>query len=193
MSQHSSLTYCILIVKDQSSFYEICSLVICINIKALNRVDRKQFNIVKTLLKYLENYIVASWRWFDPKSFLRNFILRASSSLVAYKNKKYYVLHLRKTNLIKGDKLSTEFGQLVGMLWWQTLGDESEVIKFHHPRQQMWSLQWEPSLIDSLPRIDSLQSSSKIYDTISAAFCWENRSKARIPALEIICFKDFKK
>ena len=36
--------------------------------------------------------------------------------------------------------------------------------------------------------------SSKKYDTISAASCWENRSKAGLlQALEIICFRYFKK
>ena len=38
------------------------------------------------------------------------------------------------------------------------------------------------------------QSSSKKYDTISAASYWENRSKAGLlQALEIICFRYFKK
>ena len=35
-------------------FYEIRGLVICINMKAFNRVNRKQFKILKTLLEYLE-------------------------------------------------------------------------------------------------------------------------------------------
>ena len=48
----------------------------------------------------------------------------------------YYVLNLRKTHLIKGHELSTECGQLVGMLWRRTLGDESEAIKFRRPRRQ---------------------------------------------------------
>ena len=56
------------------------------------------------------------------------------------------VLSLRKTHFIKGDELSTEWTQLVGMLWQRTLGDESEAIKFRCPRRQMWSPQWEPSL-----------------------------------------------
>ena len=68
------------VVKDQSSFYEICSLAICTNIKAFNRVNRKQFNILKTLLEYLENYVFVYWRWFAPKSCLTNYVLRASSS-----------------------------------------------------------------------------------------------------------------
>ena len=68
------------VVKDQSSFYEIRSLAICINIKAFNRVNRKQFNILKTLLEYLENYVFVYWRWFAPKSCLTNYVLRASSS-----------------------------------------------------------------------------------------------------------------
>ena len=49
----------------------------------------------------------------------------------------YYVLNLRKAYLLKGDELSTECRQLVGMLWQQTLGDESEAIKFRRPVQQM--------------------------------------------------------
>ena len=35
-------------------FYEIRSQVICINMKVFNRVNRKQFKILKTLLEYLE-------------------------------------------------------------------------------------------------------------------------------------------
>ena len=35
-------------------FYEIRAQVICINMKAFNRVNRKQFKILKTLLEYLE-------------------------------------------------------------------------------------------------------------------------------------------
>ena len=34
-------------------------VAICINIKAFNRVNGKQFNIPKTFLEYLENYTVA--------------------------------------------------------------------------------------------------------------------------------------
>ena len=49
--QQSSLSYDIPLVKDQSSVYEICSLAICINIKAFNRVNRKQLNIVKTFFE----------------------------------------------------------------------------------------------------------------------------------------------
>ena len=76
--QHSLLTYCIPLVKDQSSFYEMRSLSISIKIKAFNRVNRKQPNILKTFLEYLEFYIVAYWRWFSPKSYLTNNVLRAS-------------------------------------------------------------------------------------------------------------------
>ena len=57
--QHSLLTYCISLVKDQSSFYEIRSVAISIKIKAFNQVNRKQLNILKTFLEYLEFYIVA--------------------------------------------------------------------------------------------------------------------------------------
>ena len=42
--------------KDQSSFYEISSLAICINIKTFNRVN--MLNILKTFSEYLEFYIV---------------------------------------------------------------------------------------------------------------------------------------
>ena len=41
------------LVKDQSTFYEIHSLAICIIIKAFNRVNRKQLNILKMFLEYL--------------------------------------------------------------------------------------------------------------------------------------------
>ena len=54
--------YCLLLLKDQSSFYEIRSLAIYINIKVFNRVNRKQFNILKSLSEYLENYVVTYWR-----------------------------------------------------------------------------------------------------------------------------------
>ena len=37
------------LVKDQSSFYEIRGLAICIDINAFKRVYRKQLNILKTL------------------------------------------------------------------------------------------------------------------------------------------------
>ena len=36
--QHSSLTYCIPLAKNQSSFYEFRTLAICLNIKAFNQV-----------------------------------------------------------------------------------------------------------------------------------------------------------
>ena len=49
MTIHLSLTYCIPLVRDQSRFYKICSLAICINIKAFNCVNRKQFKILKNL------------------------------------------------------------------------------------------------------------------------------------------------
>ena len=47
------------LVKDQSSFYEIRSLGICMNIKALNQVKRKRLIILKIFLEYLEFHIVA--------------------------------------------------------------------------------------------------------------------------------------
>ena len=78
--QHSSLTSYIPLVKDQSSFYEICSPTICINIKAFNQVNRKQLNILKTFLEYLENYVVAYWGWFSHKSCLKNYAPMVSCS-----------------------------------------------------------------------------------------------------------------
>ena len=44
--------------KDQSSFYEIRSLAICINIKAFNRINRKQLKILKTFLECLKFDII---------------------------------------------------------------------------------------------------------------------------------------
>ena len=55
----SSLTYCMPLVKDQGSFYEIPSLVICITIKAFNWVNTTKLNILQTFLGYLEFYIIA--------------------------------------------------------------------------------------------------------------------------------------
>ena len=52
--QHSSLTYCIPLVKYHSSFYEIRNLAIRINIEAFDQINRKQLNILKTFLEYLE-------------------------------------------------------------------------------------------------------------------------------------------
>ena len=43
------------------------------------------------------------------------------------------------------NELRSECGQLVGMLWRQTLGDESETIKFCHLGRQIWSPQCKPS------------------------------------------------
>ena len=42
------MTYCIQLVKDRSSFYEIRSLAICIICKVFNRVNRKQLENRKT-------------------------------------------------------------------------------------------------------------------------------------------------
>ena len=52
--QHSSLTYCIPLVKYHSSFCEIRNLAIRINIEAFDQINRKQLNILKTFLEYLE-------------------------------------------------------------------------------------------------------------------------------------------
>ena len=49
------LTYCIPLVKDQGSFYEIRCLAIFINIKAFNQV--KQLNILKTTFRDIWNFI----------------------------------------------------------------------------------------------------------------------------------------
>ena len=51
--QRSSLTYCIPLVKDQSSFYELRNLTIFINNQTFNRVNRKG---LKTFLEYLKSY-----------------------------------------------------------------------------------------------------------------------------------------
>ena len=50
--QRSSLTYCIPLVKDQSSFYELRNLTIFINNQTFNRVNRKG---LKTFLEYLKS------------------------------------------------------------------------------------------------------------------------------------------
>ena len=49
---HSS--YCIPFVKDQSRFYEIHCLAIYINIKEFNWICKKQLNILKIFLEYLD-------------------------------------------------------------------------------------------------------------------------------------------
>ena len=40
-------------VNNKSSFNEICSLAICINIKAFDLINRKQLKILKIFLEYL--------------------------------------------------------------------------------------------------------------------------------------------
>ena len=55
-----AILYTVTEVKDQNSFYEICSLGLCI-------FNWKQLNILKTFLQYQENYIVAYWRLVKPK------------------------------------------------------------------------------------------------------------------------------
>ena len=61
-----ALTYCTPLVKNQGSFYEIRSLVFFINTRAFNCVNRKQLNVLKTFLEYLEKdlleYCNAFWR-----------------------------------------------------------------------------------------------------------------------------------
>ena len=63
----------ILYTVNQSTFHEICNVAIWINIKAFNRVNRKQLNILKTLSEFQEFYFVAYWRWFSHESCLTNF------------------------------------------------------------------------------------------------------------------------
>ena len=46
--KHSSLTYCILLVKDQSSFYVIHSLSYVHKHQAFSWINSKQLNIMKT-------------------------------------------------------------------------------------------------------------------------------------------------
>ena len=75
---HLSLIYCIPLVKNQITSYEIWSLAICINIKAFSWVNRKQLNILKTFLEYLGFYIFAYRGWFRPKSWFPNYVPRAS-------------------------------------------------------------------------------------------------------------------
>ena len=53
---------------------------------------------------------------------------------------------LEKNFFIKDKELGTEFSQLVGMLWQQTLGNERGAIKFRRPRRWISSPQWKPSL-----------------------------------------------
>ena len=89
--QHSSLICCIPLAKDHSlvkDHSKIRSLAICINIKASNQVNRKQLNFLKTILEYLELYIVAYWKWFSLKSYLTNHVPRAGCFFtpLVYKN-----------------------------------------------------------------------------------------------------------
>ena len=60
----------------------------------------------------------------------------------------YCSLNLRKTHLINGDKFSTECGQLMRIFWQQTFGDESEAIKFCHPR---WHISAKPRVYLGIP------------------------------------------
>ena len=55
--QHSSLTYCIQLLKDQSSFFEIGSLANYRSIKTFNWVYRKRLNILKTFLEYISGIL----------------------------------------------------------------------------------------------------------------------------------------
>ena len=55
------------------------------------------------------------------------------------------ITNTNKTFLKKTMSLE-ECIQLVGMLWRQTLGDESEATKFRRPRRWMSSPRWEASI-----------------------------------------------
>ena len=66
--QHFSLPYCIPLVKDQISFYEIHSHDVCINIKVFNRVNinkylcRANTSVVTLCTKLYTKYTLLSWR-----------------------------------------------------------------------------------------------------------------------------------
>ena len=86
---HSS--YCIPFVKDQSRFYEIHCLAIYINIKEFNRVCKKQLNILKIFLEYLDFICLFP----EDDSALKvaqqiTFRGLVAYKLVAYKKKKVY-------------------------------------------------------------------------------------------------------
>ena len=66
----------ILYTVNQSTFHEICNVAIWINIKAFNRVNRKELNILKTLSEFQEFYFVAYCRWFSHESCLTIFFRR---------------------------------------------------------------------------------------------------------------------
>lgn len=51
---------------------------------------------------------------------------------------------------LKHNGLSTECTQFVGMLWRWTLGNESELIKFHLTRWRMSSPWWKPSFVEHM-------------------------------------------
>ena len=65
-------------IKTEPSYPELNSRAICINVKTLNGVNRKQLDILQTFLEYLEFYIVAFWGWINPKSCFTNYIPRGS-------------------------------------------------------------------------------------------------------------------
>ena len=112
--------------------------------KVVKKVNRKQLNILKTFLEYLEFYIVIYWRWFSPKICLTNYILRASCLWTGCSLEQKSVLGL-KNKIIKKKKetkINTKTKkQNLGVIWWQTLGGEYEVTKFCHSFQQIW-LRW---------------------------------------------------
>ena len=66
--KHSSLAQCT--AKDQSSFYEIRSLAICINTTIFNRVNRKQLNILKTFFEFLEFFWLFTEKMIQPQKLL---------------------------------------------------------------------------------------------------------------------------
>ena len=64
--------------------------------------------------------------WFSIR-FLMSFLLLTNIANTIKKKKK-------KTLFIENDGLSTECEELMRMLWQQTLGNESETIKFFRPK-----------------------------------------------------------
>ena len=127
--QYSPLIYYILLVKDESSFYEIFGIAICINIKAFNRVKRKQQNILQTFLEHLKNHIVAYWRWFGTKITLTYNVPKVTCSYqLLIKTRKCAKLEKKKkkqknSDFVRGDKLSTE-------CWMCTIGGNALATNF---------------------------------------------------------------
>ena len=58
------------------------------------------------------------------ESYLTNYFMPINQLLI--KTKKCTKKQKKQSNFINDDELSTEYAHLVGMLWQQTLSDESE-------------------------------------------------------------------